>query len=619
MNRMNDHKYNAADVGRLLLDSLVYDVNRLNNDDDAEPPCTQEEFRELEKSLITDNQKSVYKIYTSLHGGIINSFTRGAGQLYDELTHAVNSELELMRSCVKAEKCLAYTVTSTPFIVTERQRKALFEKAKAAKGNVLCTVNEIALHTIQYFAEHLHEAPEYLKTPLLETCKTKETNKAVIKHYAAAEHLGYYQLPDKTKVLSWYSEGGKNDAFWSGHRYDEIITALNSLEAREIRQWLLYEGVLAVQQKYIDVTGKRITTKKATQLYEELKEDFSDSIYFPDHKLPTQDSAKLYAKPEHIAKWHYCTRLPQWTTASTIFAKHPESFTVATATGEGEPNYEAIASEFPELWDAALQYIEENLNASDLIPSVVDYHLDIREDPNFTFTWQYLAYKNFLDYSGMVDVKAADLAMLYQDDTYKHYVIRNEIEHSGIAVIYNDSKTVSESFNHSDRYNHPDIYNTLPISIEKVYNGNLARASRFRKKQTIIRVFHYITAFNDLMDIMADFVSAPSLKNLKIEEDWYAEHIDLYNKAVYELYSSVVGSQKDKTRKKILIKGLFQPIDLSATRPTAKAHKRVSEILKQLDYDDLIIELLDLDRLIYALSEGRSEPSINGGRAKKNF
>lgn len=615
MNRMNDHKYNAADVGRLLLDSLVYDVNRLNNDDDAEPPCTQEEFRELEKE-IKNEQLDVYCIYTNLQAGILQTFNYTAMRLSEELTQAVQSEIEIMKSCTAAERCLDYAVKSTPFVVTEHQRRLLSEKLKARKGETLCTVNELALHTIQYFAEHSYAAPEYLKVPLLAMCDIKVTDKAVIRHYAAAEDLGYYQLPDKTKVLSWYSEEGKQEKFWSGDRYNEIINALNSYESRAIRQRLLYEGTLAVQQQYIEATGKQITTKKAAQLYEELKAIYFESIYFPEHRLPTRDVDRLYTMPEHMAKWHYCARLPQWTTALTVFARHPESFTLAAATGEGEPNYEAVATEFPELWDAALQYIEENLNASDLIPSVVDYHLDIREDPNFTFTWQYLAYKNFLDYSGKIDVKAADLAMLYQDDTYKHYVIRNEIEHSGIAVIYNDAKTISESFNHPDRYNHPDIYNALPISIEKVYSGKLERISRRRRKHTIMRAFYYITAFNDLMDIMAEFVYTPSLKKLKIKEEWYAEHVERYNRAVYELYSSAVGNPKEITRKRILIKSLFCPIDIAATRPNKQAHNKVVKHLNKLRYNDLLTELANLDRLIEMLSEGRSEPPTNDGKAK---
>ena len=261
------------------------------------------------------------------------------------------------------------------------------------------------------------------------------------------------------------------------------------------------------------------------------------------------------------------------------------------------------------MWDAALQYIDKHLNISNLFPSVVNHHPDI----SFTFTWEYLAHKNFLDYSDMVEVKAADLSMLYQDDTYKHYVIRNEIKNSGIAVIYDDAKARSESFNH------PDIYNALPISIEKVYSGKLERISRRRRKHTIMRAFYYLTAFNDLMDIMAEFVYTPSLKKLKIKEEWYAEHVERYNRAVYELYSSAVGNPKEIARKRILIKSLFCPIDISATRPDKKAHSTVVKHLNKLRYDDLLMELANLNQLIKMLSEGRSEPPTNDGKTQKSL
>lgn len=597
MNEKRNDQYNAVEVGRLLLDYLVYDVNHTNGGSKEAPPCTQEEFRELEKSVTGDEQLSVYNIYRSLNTGIIKGFNYAASKLTDELTQAISLEVEIMKSCTAAEECFSDMLETTPYIVTERQKNALFKKARAYKGETLYTIEEVTLHSIQYFAGHISEAPEPLRGCLEALKNFKIVDRSVILNYTKAEKLGHYQLSDKTKV----DPQDKAGTFWKSEKYLEMFETLNSPESQDIRQEILFLGVPGVQCRYNEVTGKRITTKKATMLYDELSENFSKSIKFPMYKLPTQESDRLYAPDQYIAKWRPCSALPRTETVLDIFEKHPESFTNADQSGEGEPNYKYIAETFPRLWGTALQYVKDNLCGD-----------NAENEKELTFTRRYLAEKGFLDYSAMLEVKMPDLAALFSKDTRKDYIARKKILNSGIAIIYETAGQKASARLYSD------YYDTLPINIDKVYKGTLGKISQQRKCNSIMRTFYYISAFNDLMDIFSDFAYAPNLKNLKIRAEWFSQYVQLYNKSAYRLYNSIAGSEKDRSKKKAIVKSLFQPIDIASTKPSKKAYKKMVEFLNDLNYNELLAIVVDFNALIKQLSEGRSEPSENYDKTTEN-
>ena len=61
------------EVGCLLLASLAYDVANLSVNGDGAQIFTQAEFSKMEKTIKGEKELSVYRIYTALHKGIVES------------------------------------------------------------------------------------------------------------------------------------------------------------------------------------------------------------------------------------------------------------------------------------------------------------------------------------------------------------------------------------------------------------------------------------------------------------------------------------------------------------------------------------------------------------------
>ena len=580
--------YSAMEVGCLLLASLAYDVANLSVKGDGAQIFTQAEFSKMEKTIKGEKELSVYRIYTALHKGIVESYNKGSLTLTDKFWRGIEAQRALVRACHKAENSQKYFLKA-PLVVTEHQRQDMYARAEACKKEQPHSIGWLTLYTIQHFATYSEEAPDYLKAPLLRAKNQSVTDKAVIKQFSDLTGLGCYQLPDGTKVTALKEKGFYEclDPFWMSKAYKDMRAALNSEEAIATRRMLLFEGAPAVQRVYTERTGKRITSTRASQLYNELSEKYADSIGFPEYTLPSQEVDRLYTAPEYMTKWRTYARLPKGITAHTVLRTHPECYLYA-ADAEGA-DYKNAAAAFPEIWSAALQYIGENLAAEKELDDVV--------------TLGDLAEHGFLDFQRKAKITRADLAALFPDDTIQDFTTREKLRHSGLAVWEDEFSGKIESFPPLDEYNH------LPISIDDAINdGVTSYVLQVRKRRMITSTLCYVVSFNCLMDILSDFVFVPELKTwLKIDEAYHKEYIDKYNNAIYALYDSVVGNPAEKQRKRAIIKKWFPPIDISAARPTKKACKKIVNKLNKLPLSDLIKAFTNLDRLIVELSEGRAE------------
>ena len=141
--------YSAMEVGCLLLASLAYDVANLSVKGDGAQIFTQAEFSKMEKTIKGEKELSVYRIYTALHKGIVESYNKGSLTLTDKFWRGIEAQRALVRACHKAENSQKYFLKA-PLVVTEHQRQDMYARAEACKKEQPHSIGWLTLYTIQH-------------------------------------------------------------------------------------------------------------------------------------------------------------------------------------------------------------------------------------------------------------------------------------------------------------------------------------------------------------------------------------------------------------------------------------------------------------------------------------
>ena len=71
---------------------------------------------------------------------------------------------------------------------------------------------------------------------------------------------------------------------------------------------------------------------------------------------------------------------------------------------------------------------------------------------------------------------------------------------------------------------------------------------------------------------------------VQLSTDYLESQLEGFNGLLYMFHYSVYGDEKEKTRKRELIKELFQPVDIEELKPTQEAIDAVTAELTELGF-----------------------------------
>jgi len=125
------------------------------------------------------------------------------------------------------------------------------------------------------------------------------------------------------------------------------------------------------------------------------------------------------------------------------------------------------------------------------------------------------------------------------------------------------------------------------------------------RETLFIPALRYLYDFNAVIELIGEVYDIDGIEVAKFDTSLFESQLKGFNGLLYSFYFSVYGDEAEKTRKRELIKELFQPVDAEAQKPTAEALAKVkAELVKGGISSTARKTLKDLDSLIDGLYSG---------------
>lgn len=588
-------------VGQLLISTLISDISQ-RGQQKKKPPFTQEEFREVEGGLQTDEDYTVYSVYSTLHGSIVENFNRGlAGNyqfysgftpLYAELAEAQNADSvpEMFDQC--------------PIIMTESRYKELEAEAASKLRERQTSYYYVFFQVLDRFISKPEKAPEAIRAAIEKTKNTPAKRITLSNIYNKRIKAGYYTLSDGRRSDSLTAEEWK-EARTKQALIEHGITAKQGESMKEAAERdsykrftkgcsLFFNGPKAIRAYVLDKTGKELegTDKQITK-------DFSDALNafrknnFSRYRGKNAELIKEALGVFTVAKWRFYEELPEGLTAYDVLDVIPVA---GIEENNSRQFLKAFREDYAELAGALDSYIRQNvpqardLKANQLYKNIV--------------TWGELADIGIISYDLATQPNARRIERMISD--------QEDSEEAGGALrgisILKDP--TGEQVNESGEYIYPDsaaqpFRDILKLSANK---NAVAELAAFRKEY-IYKALRQLYSFNALMEIIGKVYDLPELAKTARHDTGILEGMaNSFNNILYSFYYGVYGNEKEKQRKRAAIKKVFKPLEADAQRPSQEAINEIIEELTKLGFTkEAKQKLKRLDLLIDRLMNSAEE------------
>jgi len=100
----------------------------------------------------------------------------------------------------------------------------------------------------------------------------------------------------------------------------------------------------------------------------------------------------------------------------------------------------------------------------------------------------------------------------------------------------------------------------------------------------------YLYAYNVLIDILSRVYAFDGGKSLQINLTVFESKIEAFNNLLYMLFVDLYGDDKEKKRKRGIIRELFSPIYVDELKPKAELISKVEENIRKLGLTQSAIE-----------------------------
>lgn len=126
---LHKRSWSGEEVGKALLSSIIHDINH-GSEPNFNPLFSQADFEKMERSLKTEQKRSIYGVYKNIFQALIDSYSRGQG-LCQQFWHGYHRYKNTLDLCRKTDNIIKHT-QNLPLIISKTQYNRLKTKAKDA-------------------------------------------------------------------------------------------------------------------------------------------------------------------------------------------------------------------------------------------------------------------------------------------------------------------------------------------------------------------------------------------------------------------------------------------------------------------------------------------------------
>lgn len=584
---LNKKGWTGKEIGQLLIASLLNDIKQKDKEE-KELLFTQKEFEDMESTLRTDRDFTVYGVYRDLYSSLVDSYNRGQA-LYQQFSNGYYHLFTELREVQTAEDALKIRA-NTPLIVTESQYKRMRAQAEEKLRAITATFDAIVIDVLRSFMDadeaELAEQPA-IKEALEATKRTPAEGYSFLEENKDAFLEGYYTLPDGRRSDQMTSQAWREaleEYFLKEHSLtvdgspasiEETVRYYNQ-ERLKIGYELFFKGADAVRS-FLRNSG--IDTDLTDEELEEAI-DLSLDALGGGHFTATAEELLEALGFDAPTEWHYYEELPKDLTLYDLLDMYEEKDT------------EQLQADAPELYGAIVSYVKEKLPKAKKRSCIT--------------TWGELADAGVIGYTEHVEPTNEEIVALCNEaETSTDYAKRVRARRKGIAII--QDPTESQQDEETGDYieaGDPSVFFFSLYDLEN--NGEKLEELLAYKENLIEPALAYIYSFNALLDVLGDVYDLPDLpKTAKLDLTEYEEKVKAYNTLLYMFYYSVTGDEEERKHKRAIIKEAFSPIEPAELIPSQDTLEEIREELTKLGLSsEARRKLKYLDPLVYRLMYG---------------
>ena len=578
---LNKKKWTGKEVGQIAIAGLVHAQKTK-----GELLFTQDDLDKMVASLTNAKQYAVYRCYYHIYNSLVEAFNAKEAQ-HQQFYNGFYRYVAVIQNCMQAEKALEANLCN-PFIVTQSQYDTLKHQAKNAKALYKDSLDQACFKLLDEFLKGPTEPPLAIKAELDSLKNEPCTNQRILNNYNRDTGKGYYSMPDGTR------SDCLTNAQWR-QLLDEQCLEKNDLSIDDLPDTkeqtlkhlnqkklfhaykLFFKGIDALKQTYKQNTGRelQLAPDKETEFLQSADELLNEKAIF-HHKHYTEQVA-IALNFDSPAKWHYYEETPKLSKFDALDLLQRYNGTY-TSDIDNSAQLDEFKSDYATLYTLLHGYLKERLGST--------------YNPEKNFTWSELANAKISPYERLLQVHTEDIkAQILKDmpDNTQTQLLSKRITFSGIAIIQNPQDSMLDDNGNYKEWKQP----YLELESIETISQNKERAEEVKAFRELLAVpaLRFIFAYNALIDIIADIFDL-DLAPLKDPLLRQKTKIRAANDLVSMMYVNVIGTQKEKSRKRELFKQIFDLIEVEDLKPSQRDIDSVTKILKSVETDTQAINVL---------------------------
>lgn len=595
-------RWTGKEVGQLLIASLLNDIKQ-QEQAEKKPLFTQSEFEDMERSITTDKEYSVYGVYKDLYASIIDSYNRGQA-IYQQFYNGYNRLNAMIRE-LRASDATQEIEDNTPLIMTAEQYER--EKAQATeefKGYMM-SYADLIYYALSMFLQADEEAIKKEAPAVWEALEATKNIPADNNRYARLYNI------DHNKGYRLYTDGRRSDqmteeeleeANSNSVLLDGVPMKGNDMLYTKIAEGdkLFYEGAEAVREYIKNRTGEPLEELSN----EDLLDEWAITLNFlGGEKIAPSPYSELFAEAlgaSFTFEWVPYEEIPEGITLYDILPTYSEAYK-EDLHADAKQSLDYLKADAPELYKAIKEYVErtvpqaKGIKRNQLSKYIISYGELAETD--------YIGSLSLITPTDQDIVNAIVNRAVGSGDATGAYRKYNKAKRKGIALIQNPQPSqVDKNGDYIEGESftiyHADLYSTEKDQ-ETIDNLHAF------KERLVYPALSYMYAFNALMEIIGTVYDLPELPKIaQYDTSDLEERCTSFNTYLYYFYRKVYGARADKEHKREIIKTAFSPLEPAELLPSEDTKEEIAEELTELGFTKearMKIKYLDplIDRLIY--------------------
>lgn len=579
---LNKKTWRGDEVGKALIASLINDI--VNAGKDWKPLFPQSEYNRMVDSLQTEVQIGKYLVYEKIYSSVMDYYNRNQAMI-QQFWHGYYRLLCSLEQIQQANSALK-AIEQYPLIMTRQQYARLSEEVRKENAAQKMDFHGIMFHYLQFCLIHPDETPDSILKALAACKKESADNERILDAYRDNWHGGFYlRLPDGTTNKDTTTEQWKQAVAqaWAAGKHAPLgaegvdaIIKRNHMEKRIEFIAAAYKGIDALRAYFQKTTGESFCKDSTDEELQDLAEELLNDINYNGLSYDIIEKVKT---DEPVTKYDAL--------AASGMVEHYSGEDQQDGLTATEQLAE-FKADYPNLYKILCAETKKLLG------------IKTRAIPKKKYTIGDLAEQGLLDFDWMVEPSDRQIIAYY----VQHYrKAGSRAEYAGIAIMSDKSGVIvneaGDVLDLSENYASLEALDNMTIEEQELIDGY--------QNTLIIPALKSMTAYNKLLEILADLYDIPNLTEAGVKVEQFIEKVKIYNALLYMTYSSISGTPAEKRKRRQILQDGYRPIDIEALASSESKAEEIKNDLARLqltraaaleikrNFDNYINELMTAD------------------------